>query len=231
MKKKFAVLGLGHFGMNLSLSLTNMGAEVLAVDNKEEHVENLRDKVSHAVIANVKDQAALRGLGLEDMDAVIVAIGEDFESSILATANLQEIGVKRIINRVVSPIHEKLLKLMTVDDLILPEADAAQQLANKLIRKGVLEYFELSSQFSIVEIQVPEEFIGKTLGQLDLRKNYNINLITVIKQAKKRSILSFGAENEETQVLGVPDSSYVFVKNDILVVFGGEKSLKKILSS
>ncbi len=231
MKKKFAVIGLGHFGMNLSLFLANMGAEVVAVDNKDQHVEKLRDKVSFATIADAKDIGALRGLGLEDMDAVIVAIGEDFESSILATANLQEIGVKRIINRVVSPVHERLLKLMDVDDLILPEGDAALQLAHKLIRKGVLEYLELSKNYSIVEIQVPEDFIGKTLGNLDLRKNYNINLITVIKKGRKRSLLPFGDSAEEIEVLGVPDGSYVFQKNDILVVFGSDNSLKHLIGS
>lgn len=231
MKKKFAVIGLGHFGMNLSLFLTNMGAEVVAVDNKDQHVEKLRDKVSFAAIADAKDIGALRGLGLEDMDAVIVAIGEDFESSILATANLQEIGVKRIINRVVSPVHERLLKLMDVDDLILPEGDAALQLAHKLIRKGVLEYLEISKNYSIVEIQVPDEFIGKTLGALDLRKNYNINLITVIKKGRKKSLLPFGGSTEEVEVLGVPDGTYVFQKNDILVVFGSDNSLKHLIGS
>jgi trk system potassium uptake protein len=230
MKKKFAVLGLGHFGMNLSLYLTNMGADVVAVDNKESNAERLRDKVSFAAIADVKDLGALRGLGLEDMDAVIVAIGEDFEASILATANLQEIGVKRIINRVVSPTHEKLLKLMKVDDLILPEADAAQQLANKLIRKGVLEYLELSKDYSIVEIKVPDDFVGRSLGELDLRKNFKINLVTVIKQTQKRNLIPFTGGVEEIQVLGVPESNYTFAKDDVLVVFGSEDSLKRLLS-
>lgn len=229
MKKKFAVLGLGHFGMNLSLYLSNMGADIVAVDNNESNVEKLRDKVSFAAIADVKDLSALRSLGLEDMDAVIVAIGEDFESSVLATANLQEIGVKRIINRVVSPTHEKLLKLMKVDDLILPEGDAAQQLANKLIRKGVLEYLELSKNFSIVEIKVPDDFVGKTLGDLDLRKNYQVNLVTIIRQGKKKSLMPFGPAGDEVQVIGVPDSSYTFTKSDILVVFGGESALNKLL--
>ncbi len=230
MKKKFAVLGLGHFGMNLSLYLTNMGADVVAVDNKESNAERLRDKVSFAALADVKDLGALRGLGLEDMDAVIVAIGEDFEASILATANLQEIGVKRIINRVVSPTHEKLLKLMKVDDLILPEADAAQQLANKLIRKGVLEYLELSKDYSIVEIKVPDDFVGRSLGELDLRKNFKINLVTVIKQTQKRNLIPFTGGVEEIQVLGVPESNYTFAKDDVLVVFGSEDSLKRLLS-
>lgn len=230
MKKKFAVIGLGHFGMNLSLSLTNMGAEVLAIDNQESHVEQLRDKVAHAVIADCRDQAALRSLGLDDFDAVILAIGEDFESSILATANLQEIGVTRIINRVVSPIHEKLLKVMKVEDVILPEKNAAQQLANKLVRKGVLEYLELSDDFSIVEIKTPKEFVGMTLGDLELRKSYNVNLITIIRKKEKNSVLPFNQQGDGLEVMGVPDSTYVLAEGDIMVVFGSKSSLRKIIT-
>src|SRR5690606_19842113 len=110
MKKKIAVLGLGHFGLNLCYQLMDKNAEVLAVDNREERVELVRNRVSHAIIADTRDLKALKAMGLEDMDAVVVAIGEDFESSILTTAHLQEIGVKHIVNRVVSPVHEKLLK-------------------------------------------------------------------------------------------------------------------------
>lgn len=229
MKKNFAVIGLGHFGLNLSLSLTNLGAEVLAIDNKEQNVEKVRDRVSHAVIADARDQGALRSLGLEDMDAVIVAIGEDFESSMLATANLQEIGVKRIVNRVVSPIHEKLLRLMKVDDLILPEGDAARELANKLVRKGLLEYLALSKDYSIMEIHAPKEFVGASLAELDLRKHYDVNLITVIKKGHKAARLPFAGDVGDIQVLGVPDGSYRFEEHDILVVFGSEASLKSLL--
>lgn len=230
MRKKFAVIGLGHFGMNLSLALTNLGADVLAIDNQENHVELLRDRVAHAVIADCRDQEALRGLGLEDFDAVILAIGEDFESSILATANLQEIGVKNIVNRVVSPTHEKLLKVLKVDHLILPEKNAALQLANKLIRKGVLEYLELSDDFSIVEIKTPKEFVGVSLGDIELRKTYNINLITIIRKRERQSLLSLAKGDPELEVLGVPDSNYVLGENDIMVVFGSKSCLKKIIS-
>ncbi len=229
MRSRFAVLGLGHFGFNLSLALTKKGAEVLAVDNRESQVERLRDRVAHAVVADAKDKGALASLGLEDMDAVIVAIGEDFESSILATANLQEIGVKKISSRVVSPTHEKLLKLMNVEDLILPEAEAAEQFAHKLIRKGILEYLEISKDHSIVELHVPKIFVKKTLGDLNLRKNYGINLITIIKSVKKAGLFSLKKEPEENKVIGVLDGPYVFEPDDILVVFGSESSIKKIL--
>jgi len=229
MRKKYAVLGLGHFGMNLSLALTQKGADVLALDNRESQVEKLRDRVAHAVVADAKDKGALSSLGLEDMDHVIVAIGEDFESSILATANLQEIGVKKISSRVVSPTHEKLLRLMNVEDLILPEADAAEQLAHKMTRQGILDYLEISKDHSIVEIKVPEQFLKKSLTELNIRKNFGVNLITIIKKSKKRGLFSRGEEDEENNVIGVLDGSYVFESGDILVVFGSESSIKKLL--
>lgn len=228
MKKNFAVIGLGHFGLNLSLHLTNLGADVLAIDNNEQNIEKVRDKVASAVIADAKDQGALRSLGLEDMDAVVVAIGENFESSILATANLQEIGVKRIINRVVSPIHERLLRLMNVEDLVLPEGEAARHLANKVVRKGVLEHLPLSKEFSILEIKAPPSLVGRSLGDSELRRRFGVNLITIIRKEKGATSLTSG-EIGDIEVLGVPDSSYVFSENDILVVFGRESDMKKLL--
>ena len=118
---------------------------------------------------------------------------------------------------------------MNVEDLILPEAEAAEQFAHKLIRKGILEYLEISKDHSIVELHVPKIFVKKTLGDLNLRKNYGINLITIIKSVKKAGLFSLKKEPEENKVIGVLDGSYVFEPDDILVVFGSESSIKKIL--
>jgi trk system potassium uptake protein TrkA len=227
MRKKFAVLGLGHFGMNLSVELTDRGAEVLAIDNNEDHVEKLRDRVAHAVVADVKDLNALRVLGLEDMDAAVVAIGEDFESSLLATAHLQEIGVKQIHNRVVSPIHERILRMMRIDSLILPEADAAAQNANRLMMRGVLDCLQLTDEFSIIEVKVPKAFIAKTVAEVDLRKKFNLNLVTIIRKHSTGGLLSLG-EKDRVEVLGVPDITFVFSEKDILVVFGQEKDFERL---
>lgn len=226
MKRKFAVIGLGHFGLNLSLHLMDKGAEVLSIDIREERVELLRDRVSYALIADSKDIKALRPLGLKEMDAVIVAIGEDFEASILTTAHLQELGVKNIINRVVSPVHERLLKMMKIQDLVLPESDAAYQLARRLTMTGVLDCLELTQEFSIIEVKVPANFVGKSLKEVELRKKYQINLVTVIRRSKKSALLTLG-ERDHVEVLGVPTLDFVFTDNDILVIFGKEKHLKE----
>lgn len=224
MKKKFAVLGLGHFGLNLSLQLTERGCDVLAVDNREERVELLRDKVAHTVIADTRDVKALRSLGLEDMDAVVVAIGEDFESSILTTAHLQELGIKRIVNRVVSPVHEKLLKTMNIEDRVLPEADAAHHLSRRLTMRGVVDALELSEDYSIIEVKVPPSFIGKSLRELEIRNSFNINLVTVIRCLDESRAKGLSGK-QSLNVLGVPNLDLIFAQNDILVVFGREKDL------
>jgi trk system potassium uptake protein len=228
-KNKVAVLGLGHFGLHLSLYLTELGAEVLAVDQREERVELVRDKVAHAVVLDTTDPKALAQVGIRDFDVVVVAIGEGFESSILTTAQLQELKVKRIINHVVSPVHERILRLMNVPEIILPEGEAAAHLARRLTIKGVIETVELSGEYSIVEARLPRWAKGKTLNELDLRRRYNINLVTVIQDVGKSSDLFDPGRRQERKVLGVPEADMKFSEDDILVLFGMASSIRKFL--
>ncbi len=224
---KFAVIGLGYFGLNLALRLVEEGAEVIAVDRDEQRIDHLRDKVSYVVCMDTTDMRALQRLGLRDMDAVIVAIGENFEGSLLTTALLQEIGVKRIINRVTSPTHERLLKLMNITELVVPEAEAASQLVKRLLLKGVVGAFELSREYSIIELAAPEMFIGKTLFDLNLRNRYSLNLVTIKRIERKRGLLTLG-EQEVVRIIGVPTPETVIEEHDILVLFGREKDIKRL---
>lgn len=224
---KFAVIGLGYFGLNLALRLVEEGAEVIAIDRDEQRVDHLRDKVSHVVCMDTTDIRALRKLGLRDMDAVIVAIGEDFESSLLTTALLQEVGVQRIINRVTSPTHERLLKLMNVTELLVPEAEAAHQLVKRLLIKGVVGAFELSPEYSIIELATPESFVGQTVFDLNLRNRFSINLVTIKRIERKRGLLTLG-EQEVVRIIGVPSPDTEIEEGDILVLFGREKDIKKL---
>jgi trk system potassium uptake protein TrkA len=228
MNKKFCVIGLGHFGFNLALRLSELGAEVLAIDNHQDVIDKISDRVAHAVCMNSTDERALKSLGLKDMDAVIVAIGEGFESSILTTAILQEIGVKKIYNRVTSPIHERLLRLMNVTDLLLPEAVAAEQLANRLLLPGVLNHYLITEEYGIFEIETPKKFHDKTLQQIQLRNKYNLNLITLKILKKSRGFLTRG-EYEEFTVVGVPTPDLVLSEGTIMVLFGKEEDVKNLL--
>lgn len=227
---KFAIMGLGFFGLNLALRLTEEGAEVIAIDKDEQKVEYLRDKVAYVVAMDSTDERSLRKLGLKDMDAVIVAIGEDFKSSILTTAALQEIGVRRIINRVTDPVHERILHLMNIEELVVPEAEAAYQLANRLMIKGITGSFEIAKGYSIVEVKAPPGFVGKTLKELDLRRRYEVNVVTIKRIRSKRRLITLG-EKEDAQIIGVPTPETVVEQNDQLILFGDEDKIRKMLEA
>lgn len=228
IRKKFAVIGLGYFGLNLALRLSEQGAEVLAIDIDSSKVESIADRVAHAVTLDSTDKHALINQGVQDMDAVIVAIGEGFESSLTTTAILQEICAKEILNRVMSPIHERLVKLMNIKELLVPEAEAAAHLAKRLMFTELLESYEISKLHSIFEIQVPSSIIGKKLIEINLRDEFNLNLVTVKRITKSGGLITKGEKTEEMSI-GVPKPDYVFLKNDILVLFGEEKDFRNFI--
>lgn len=226
---RFAILGLGHFGLNLALQLTERGVEVLAVDTREERVELLRDRVAHAMVLDSTDRRALANLGLQEFDGVVVAIGEGFEASIMTCAHLQELGIKRIIARVMSPVHERVVRLMKIDDVILPEADAAAQTARRLTFHNALEAYDITKDYSVIEVAVPRAWVGQTVGKVGLRGNYAINLVTIIRRDASKASLAAG-QRAATKVLGVPNADTVFEVEDILVIFGEEANLQRVCS-
>lgn len=229
-QQKMAVIGLGHFGLHLALRLTEQGVEVLGVDISDERVEKVRDRIAHAMVLDSTDARALAQIGIADFDTVIVAIGDHFEASLLTSAHLQELKVKRIINRVLSPVHERILKLMNINELIVPEGEAAAQLARRLAFSGVLEHFDISADFSIVEVPVPSWAQGKTLEELNLRKKHHLNLITVLqKEAKSDALLTEGRK-ARVRSLGVPEAGMRFSEKDILVVFGENNHIQDFLN-
>jgi trk system potassium uptake protein len=223
---KFCIIGLGYFGKNLALTLAHARTEVLAIDIAAEKVEAIKDDVSHAMILDASQVEALRKLPLTDFDAVIVAIGEDFQASILTIAHLQEFGVKRIIARVINPIHEKLLRLMKIEETVLPEAESANRMAQSLIR-GVLNSLDLTGGFIIVEAKVPAEVVGLTLQQAGLRSRYQLNLVTVRKASDpSRRVVT---RKDERELIGVPPADYRFEEDDVLVLFGQQSHINHFL--
>lgn len=227
-KQKIAVIGLGEFGFNLALRLTELGVEVLGIDVVDERVERLRNQVAHTVIADTTDIRVLSQLGIQDFDIAIVAIGNDFEAAVLTTAHLQELGVSRIISRVLSPVHERLLKLMKIHELIVPEGEAAYHLARTLSLRGVTEHLEISESYSIIEAYVPKWAYGKSLEELDLRKKYKLNLITVLRKSDQDSSMLSGKKTSR-KVVGIPEASLKFSAEDILVLFGHNDDIQDFL--
>ncbi len=215
--KKIAIIGLGTFGKNLALDLAESDAEVLAVDLSEEKINELNHPNITAVKFDSTDVRELERFGIKDMDAVVVTIGENFEALLLTCMLLKELGAKRIIARASEPIHKKILKSIGIkeEDIISPEEDVAKRLSKLLLSDGFIEFFEIEKDYEIAWIKAPKNFIGKTLRELDLRKNYNILLVTLIKNKK---------------VVGVPDPDLKIEKDDELLIFGKDKDIKKIIS-
>jgi len=223
---KVCIIGLGYFGKNLALTLARARTEVLAIDIETAKVDAVKDDVSHAVIADASQRETLDRLPLGEMDAIVVAIGENFEGSLLTVANLQECGVKRIIARVINPTHERLLRLMKIEELILPEAESAQRMAQSLVR-GVLNSLDLTGGFIIVEAKAPDWLAGRSLQSAGLRSTYKVNLVTVKKASAPQSRI-FERKNDH-ELIGVPPADYRFDATDVLVLFGEEGRIHAFL--
>ena len=206
---KFCVIGLGRFGFQLAISLAEHGMEVMAIDRDEIIVNSIKDLVTQAICMNVANEESLRSLGVHDMDTVIVAMGENFEQSILITAHLKQgLKVPHVIARSTNAIHDNILKLVGADMVVLPERFLGKRLANNLSLPFV-ELIHITDTFSITQIKAPTNFVGKTIKELQLSKNWNVVCVAV----KKGKDL----------VLVEPD--YIIMEKDELVLAGENKYL------
>lgn len=212
---KFAVIGLGSFGINVAKTLYEKKNEVLAVDQDKEKIDEVKTFVSHAVHMDAADRENLLALGVQEMDVVVVSLGPEMEASILTVLYLHEIGAKRIVAMALTDDHAKILESVGATDVIYPEKDMAVKTGLKLSCPNVLEYLPLISGFGIQEIAPPEKFIGKSLKDLDLRNKYGIQVIAIKELIPEKT--SF-----------VPKSDFVIKDSDILIIMGEEKQLEKL---
>lgn len=225
---KYIIFGLGNFGSSLGQKLTEAGNEVIGVDNDMDKVDALKESISHTVCMNSTDQFTVSGLPLKDTDVVIVAIGEDQGANVMTTAVLKNLKVKRLISRAITPLHETVLEAIGVDEVVHPEEETAERWAKKLTLKGVVESFELSSQYSIVEVNVPKRYAGKTLAEVGFRRRYNVVVLTTIKKEEKKNLL--GVNRDVNTVQGVASPKTVLEEDDIMVIYGDNKDIKGLLS-
>lgn len=184
--RQFAVIGLGRFGRAVCLTLHHLGYEVLGVDSDERRVAQIltEQAAAHAIQLDSTEPSALKEAGLFEFETVIVAIGNYIQESIITTLNLKEAGVRHVIAKASTDIHGKLLKKVGADHVIYPEYEMGCALARTLTKPGVLDRFEIDPNHSIVEVAVPQEFDGKTIVELDLRKRYGLNILAVGKDEK-----------------------------------------------
>lgn len=178
-KKSYAVMGLGRFGAAIAEELSRAGAEVLVVDEDEERVHELASIVTCAIKADVCDAESMESLGLSNMDGVVVAITENLDASIMGTILAKEAGVDYILAKARDAIHARILEKVGADKVIVPEKESGIRIARSMMSGKFLDFVELSDRIRMIEIPVKEEWIGKTLIQLNLRKTKKINVIAV----------------------------------------------------
>lgn len=184
MKKSFAVVGLGRFGTSVAMTLMDAGAHVLAIDNNPECVKRIASQVTCAVTLNVCDTEALKEVGLETMDGVIVSMGQNLEASAMTIMTSKEMGVPYILAKCTSDEMAKILLKVGADKVVYPEKDTGQNVARKMLFGNFLDYFELSENINVAEFTVKPEWIGKSIRSLNFRKKYKMNVIA-IKRGKE----------------------------------------------
>lgn len=223
---KYIILGLGNFGSALARQLTKLGHEVIGVDKHLEKVERLKESVTHTVSMDCTDRNAVSSLPLKQADAVVVAIGEDEGASLLTTALMKQLQVKRIIGRVVSDLQQTVLEAMDIHEYIMPEVASAERLALRLDNIGVVDSFKISERHSIIEAVVPERYVGMTLGEARLTNEYKVLVLTTIKAADRRKSQD---EADRMEVTGIAKSDTLLEKGDVLVLFGERDDIFRLI--
>ena len=226
---KFVIIGLGQFGRALALYLTDSGYEVTVLERQESAIDEIKNSVADARVGDATDVRVLKSLDITGEDThVIVAVGENFlERSILITAQLKELGVKNIYARAVNDLQARVLKLIGVTDLFRVEDVAARQLTDRFINDGLMRLRKIDATHSLAEVKLPEEWVGKTLMAVDMRKKYKINLLTIRRgHAETEEVTDDVLSEPEQPVIDMPEPSLEFKADDVLVIFGKDENLQ-----
>lgn len=211
--KSYMVIGLGRFGSEVARRLCQLGCEVLALDNRSDLVQQISSDVTHAVVGDARDKEVLRALGAAEFDCGIVAIGDSLADSVLATMNLKELGVQRIVCKAHDETHRQVLKKLGADQVVIPEQENAYRLARSLSSINVLDYIELSDDYGIIDVPAPEKWFDKTLIQLNVRAKLGVNILAV---------------KRENGITVSPTADFAIQKGDILVILGDTAALNAV---
>ena len=209
--KSVLIIGAGQFGCHIAKIMSSLNCEIMAVDVNESAVNSILPYVTNAQIGDGTNTEFLHSLGVGNYDVCIVSIGDNFQSSLEATALLKECGARLVISRASNDVQEKFLLRNGADEVVFPEKQSAKRIAVKFSSDAILDFIELDSEYSIYEMAMPKDWIGKTLVQLDIRKKFNINIISVRQNGK----------------VTVPHGETIMGEDDVLYVIGDMKALRK----
>jgi trk system potassium uptake protein TrkA len=218
-RKQFGVIGLGRFGSAMAMTLTELGHDVIGVDGDEGRVQQLADVITHALQIDATDEKALRAAGIQDVDVAVVSIGENIESSLLVVMQLRELEIETIVAKAVTPLHGRILEKLGVSRVIFPEREMAIRIAHSLVMPNVIDYIELSRDFSIVEVPAPDAFVSRTLKQLELRPRLGLTLIAIKRQADAGGGVT-------TNI--APSADETIRSGDVLALLGSNERLNQL---
>ncbi len=213
--KKLAVIGLGNFGFYLATYLYKKGYDVLAIDKNPPQVQAIKDNVSQAIVADTTDRGTVASLGLKEMDIVAVTIGSDLAASILTTLNMSEIGVKKIVAKAISEPHQRILHKLGVYETFFPEKDLAISMAERLHNPNMLDYLPFMEGYGIVEFATPNQFIGKSVRELDLINRFGIQIVAIKELVPERLNV-------------IPTAQFVLKDSDVMILIGPNDSIEKL---
>ena len=211
--KSYVVVGLGRFGSETARQLYRCGCEVLAIDLKGDLVQQVANDVTHAVVGDSRDKEVLRALGVGEFDCAVIAIGDDLASSVLATMNMKELGVPYLVCKAHDDVHRRVLQKLGADRVVIPEQENAARLAKSLSSPNLLDYIELSEEYSIIELPAPQSWVGKNLKELNVRAKLGVNILAVRRNSKMDVS---------------PAADFTFADGDIVVVLGDTRALKAV---
>ena len=216
--KQFLVVGLGNFGYYLASHLYQKGHDVMAIDTNSNLVQNIKNQVTQAIVADATDANVIASLGIKEIDTAIVSIGSILSNSILAVLNLQEIGVKKIVAKAINDPHKRILEKLGVQEIPFPEKDNAISMAERLDNPNLIDYLPFLEGYGIIELGVPKNFVGKTLKQINLTNRFGVQIVAIKEMIPER--MQF-----------IPKADFVLKDSDILILLGSEAGLKKLKSS
>lgn len=211
--KSYVVVGLGRFGSEVARQLYRCGCEVLAIDLKSDLIQQISPDVTHAAVGDSRDKEVLKMLGVGDFDCAIIAIGDDLAASVLVTMNLKELGVPYLVCKAHDDIHRRVLEKLGADRVVIPEQENAARLAKSLSSPNLLDYIELSEEYSIVELPAPKSWEGKNLKELNVRAKLGVNILAVRRNGKMDVS---------------PTADFSFQNGDIVVVLGDTRALEAV---
>lgn len=212
--KSFLIVGMGRFGSALAVELCTMGNEVLIIDDDEEKVQLYADEVTQAVTGDARDLEVLHAVGAKNFDCAVVACGSDVGNSALITLNLKDLGIPRVVGKANSLVHSKVLEKIGADLVVVPEKEMAEKLAQNLANADVLNFIELSDEFSIIEIRLPSSWVGKSIIELNIRANFHLNVLAVRRGGADLTIS--------------PGVDYTFQAADNLLVLGTNEDIDRL---